>query len=562
MSRVAVWSGLVVAIWTALIPSALAQEAGKKLALLVGIDKYPSGSGFSALAFPQRDVDALAKLLLNSGYRPEHVRVLTVERGFKDDLRFLPSRRNILNEFQLMAGDRKPQDSFLVALVGHGLTRKVMAKDGAGKDVEKSVAFFGPSDADIRDTQTMISLDELYGELETCRAGAKVMIVDACRVNATQGKTPAIPFAPPAVPASVAALFSCSDGEVAWEEPDLGGGHGVFFHYVIEGLKGEADANKDDTVSLLELTEYTQDKVPDYVSHRRGERQMPVLLGRAGRVTLLDLAKAREAEVITTRTAGIKLKLIPAGEFMMGSPDDDKDAGKDEKPQHRVRITRPFYLGVTEVTQAEYAAVMGVNPSAFSSSGTSKEDVEGKSTDRLPVESIPWLDAVTFCNKLSELEGRPPFYRINGAAVLVNDWNGTGYRLPTEAEWEYACRARTTARYSFGEDQEGLGEFGWFVGNSGSRTHPVGEKRPNGFGLFDMHGNVWEWCWDWFGEAYYESSAVEDPRGPDAASSRVNRGGGWRYGPRSAGSAFRTSDEPGLRDRNLGFRLARGQSGR
>ncbi len=540
--------------------AAQAQESGKKLALLIGVDKYPSGSGFSALPFPQRDVDALAKLLLESGYRPEHVRVMTVDRGFKDDLRFLPSRRNILNEFRLMAGDRKPGDSFLVALVGHGLTRRVKVKDLAGNDVEKSVAFFGPSDADIRDTQTMISLDELYAELETCRAGAKVMLVDACRDNPTQGNTGAIPFAPPAVPASVAALFSCSDGEVAWEEADLGGGHGVFFHYVIEGLKGEADANKDGKVSLLELTEYTQDKVPDYVSHRRSRRQMPVLMGRAGRVTLLDLAKASAAaEVITTRVAGIKLNLIPAGEFMMGSPDG---ASSDEKPQHRVRVTRPFYLGVTEVTQAQYEAVMVVNPSLFSSNGGGKKEVNGLSTDRHPVEDVSWLDAVMFCNKLSELEGCSQFYRIDGEAVLVIDWKGTGYRLPTEAEWEYACRARTTTRYSFGDEDASANEFAWFDGNSGGRTHPVGEKRPNGFGLFDMHGNAWEWCWDWYGGGYYGNSPAEDPRGPDAGPSRVYRGGGWSRGPHYAQSASRYGNVPGPRHGYLGFRVARGQAAR
>jgi formylglycine-generating enzyme required for sulfatase activity len=535
-----------------------AQEAGKKLALLVGIDRYPSGSGFSSLPFPQRDVDALAKLLLDSGYRPEHVRVLTTEKGSRDDPRFLPIGQNILTEFRLLIGDRKPQDSLLIALVGHGLTRRVKARGADGREVEKSVAYFCPMNADIRDARSMISLDDLYADLEGCRAGVKVMLIDACRDNPTEGNTGAIPFAPPPVPASVAALFSCSDGEVAWEEAGLGGGHGVFFHFVIEGLRGRADVNHDRKVSLPELVDYVQDKVPDFVSHRRGRRQMPVLLGRAGKVTLIDLAVA--PEFITTRVGQIKLKRIPAGEFLMGSPDGE--GFPPEHPQHRVQITQPFYLGVYEVTQAQFEAVMGVNPSWFSPNGGGWDRVAGQSTGRHPVEGVSWFDAVTFCNKLSVLEGRKPFYEIEGNTVRVPDWNGPGYRLPTEAEWEYACRARTRTRYSFGDDQASLGEYGWFDGNSGLRTHPVGERRPNGFGLYDMHGNVWEWCWDGIDAGFYGKSPADDPRGPYRASDRVDRGGGWGSEPSLARSAYREGVAPEFWAFVLGFRLARGQSGR
>jgi formylglycine-generating enzyme len=133
----------------------------------------------------------------------------------------------------------------------------------------------------------------------------------------------------------------------------------------------------------------------------------------------------------------IKLKLIPAGTFQMGSPEGTGE--ENEHPQHVVRITRPFYLGVTEVTQAQYEAVMGNNPSCFSSTGRWKDRVAGHSTGELPVENVSWLDAVKFCNKLSELDGRKPFYEINGETVQVPDWTASGYHLPTEAEWEYAC---------------------------------------------------------------------------------------------------------------------------
>jgi len=166
------------------------------------------------------------------------------------------------------------------------------------------------------------------------------------------------------------------------------------------------------------------------------------------------------------------------------------------------------------------------------------------------VEEVSWFDAVIFCNKLSAKEGLRPFYEIDDKDVRVPDWNGPGYRLPTEAEWEYACRANasTPTRYSFGDDAAQLDEYGWFQVNS-SRTHPVGKKKPNGFGLHDMHGNVSEWCWDWYGEGYYKQSREDDPTGPAAGVglSRVLRGGGWIYGPRDCRSASRIWRPPGRR---------------
>jgi formylglycine-generating enzyme required for sulfatase activity len=186
-----------------------------------------------------------------------------------------------------------------------------------------------------------------------------------------------------------------------------------------------------------------------------------------------------------------------------------------------------------------------------------------KNGDRLPVESVSWYEAVGFCNALSQKEGLPPFYAINGQWVVeVPDWNGPGYRLPTEAEWEYACRAGTTTRYSFGDDDKALGDYAWYSANSNSQTHPVGEKKPNRFGLHDMHGNVWEWCWDWFHEDYYRNSPGVDPLGAGQAAYRVSRGGSSNYEPRHVRSAMRNRDAPELRLLNLGFRAARGQSGR
>ena len=242
-----------------------------------------------------------------------------------------------------------------------------------------------------------------------------------------------------------------------------------------------------------------------------------------------------------TNSIGMKLKLIPAGEFMMGSPESGDGGPSWVKPQHKVRITKPFYLGVCEVTQAEYEKVMGKNPSWFSKGGRGAKGVSGKDTSRHPVEQVGWDDAVEFCKKLSAKEGKT-------------------YRLPTEAEWEYTCRAGTTTLYSFGDDAASLGEYAWYRDNSDEKTHPVGEKKPNAWGLHDMHGNVWEWCQDCYGE--YSSDAVTNPTGPSQGSLRVFRGGGWGSDARSCRAAYRRRLEPQVRDDGLGFRVAADPSGR
>ena len=247
-----------------------------------------------------------------------------------------------------------------------------------------------------------------------------------------------------------------------------------------------------------------------------------------------------------TNSLGMKLTLIRTGEFMMGSSkEEDMDASDNETPRHRVRITRPFYLGVTEVTQGQYRAVTGQNPSAFNAS------------DDLPVEQVTWNDAIAFCNALSGAEGLPRFYEVAGSNVVVSDWKRPGYRLPTEAEWEYACRANNPARYSFGDDSEHLGDYAWFDGNSGGMTHPVGQKRPNGFGLHDMHGNVGEWCWDGYDEeGLHSPTPADDPTGVFGAPGRVIRGGSWFFYPRIARSAKRSRIILGRLGRDLGFRVA------
>ncbi len=224
---------------------------------------------------------------------------------------------------------------------------------------------------------------------------------------------------------------------------------------------------------------------------------------------------------------------IPAGSFLMG---DDNDP-----PVHRVHLTRPFLLAPVPVTQALYRAVMDKNPSRF----------EG---DDRPVERVSWLDVIDFCNRLSEKMGLQPVYEIDGDEV---NWNrqSNGFRLPTEAEWEYACRAGTTTVFAHGDLESGLDKMAWYSDNTGLGTQPVGLKDPNAWGLHDMHGNVWEWVWDRPGG--YPPGPVNDPAGPDRGSDRVRRGGSWYYFARFCRSAIRYFVDPGYRRYLLGVRLSR-----
>jgi formylglycine-generating enzyme required for sulfatase activity len=176
------------------------------------------------------------------------------------------------------------------------------------------------------------------------------------------------------------------------------------------------------------------------------------------------------------------------------------------------------------------------------------------------VESVSWFDALAFCNELSREEGLTPFYLIDGQQVEVPDRDGTGYRLPTEVEWEYACRAGSATRFCFGDDAAALGAFAWYGGNSDKHAHPVGQKRPNAWGLYDMHGNVAEWCWDGYEAHYYRKLPGAVPFDPSQAADRLIRGGSWGRDPRGCRSTYRGPAAPSLRDLAGGFRVAQGPS--
>jgi formylglycine-generating enzyme required for sulfatase activity len=272
-----------------------------------------------------------------------------------------------------------------------------------------------------------------------------------------------------------------------------------------------------------------------------------------------------------TNSIGMKLVLIPAGEFMMGGGESAEELVKafaaykrkaeffiDEYPRHRVRISKPFYLGKYEVTVGQFRRFVndtgykteaetdgtggwGYNPQTGQCEGRKPEfnwlNPGFEQSDNHPVLNVTWNDAMAFCRWLSAKEGKT-------------------YRLPTEAQWEYACRAGSTTRYCYGDDEAGLGEYAWYGANWGGKTHPVGEKKANAWGLYDMHGNVWEWCADWYDNSYYAKSPTDDPTGPVTGSYRVHRGGGWFVVAGFCRSADRYILSPGYGAYGLGVRVS------
>ena len=523
----------------------------RKVAIVVGVGKYPRASGIGSLTFPPNDADALEAVLTAQGY--------SVSKLVDGEATREAIRKTLRDAAEIMEG----RDGTLIFhFSGHG-----WAPDGK----TNTLATY---DAGIENlTGSGLRVDEVVALMEATKAQRRVVWIDACRDEpgkSVSGRA----FAQYGRAEGTRILYSTKAGRKSYENAALG--KGVFTHFLVEALQGAA-RGEDGAVTFRDVTDYVVTKVSDW-GFQRGELQVPYEAGEAsgdfllGRVAvsvspvpppsevvkvdpkpetseLADWLTAKDSDALSLRLFlgkhpngrfaeqarlrlttmelaatlpgegpnqpkinpkdGLPYVYIPAGTFRMGcSPGDNECDKSDEIPAKQVTLTKGFWLGQTEVTQVAYEKVIGANPSNF------------KGATR-PVETVDWNQASQYCQTI-------------------------GGRLPTEAEWEWAARGGTTSAH-YGD----VAQIGWYGENSDNQTHPVGEKSANAYGLKDMLGNVREWTGDWYQKAI---PGGQDPTGPSSGTYRVLRGGSWIYNSSYLRASYRDSNLPSSRYYLIGFR--------
>lgn len=535
--------------------------AGKKVAFLVGVNKYKK-PGFSSLSYAERDVDQMSKELESLGFE---VSKLTGKDATKT---------NLDTTIKKLVAPLSADDLILVMLAGHGQQKA------------KGDAFFCPYDAIISDDSTLFSLSKLLNETLAPNVGRKLLLIDACRNDPDpgRGRSAGIQGRRISLPEETVVMFSCRAGQQSFENDKLK--QGIFTHCVLDALRGKAARNGKISWSSLQLhvmEKMASTEIKKYLP--TGRKQTPIPAGGVPFTILGDMAsrsfprppvilegptflkvpftkaqldaKLKEwtykstTKKDFTNSIGMKFNLIPPGEFQMGSKNSEKELAekyeinspdffKQEFPRHTVQISKPYYICTTEVTQKQWKNIMGTEPWKLAKPFKIEEH------DNVPAVNMTWNDAQTFIRKLSEQD------KVN-------------YRLPTEAEWEFACRAGSDKTFFFGNDDKLAKSYAWFIPKNFDRNsiirspRLVAQKLPNHFGLFDIVGNAKEMCADWYSSDYYKTSPILDPKGPTTGETRVVRGGGWSsIGPRHFRSSNRFSVSP-TRGRammaDIGFRL-------
>ena len=562
--------------WLACPTWLLAQVPGKKYAIVIGVERYDLNF-FNTLRYAEDDAIELGQALEDLGFV-----VVTMTDKAELPAHNPNSADKIIKLLETSCGRVRPEDTLLVFMAGHGalLRNQPLLADGSHE------SYFCPEDADLNKLDSLVPMSRVMDIVNSSAAERKLLIVDACRNEAESdlfrsksADLGTVGLTPRTVPKGMLALFSCAENEKSVEHPELQ--HGVFTYHIIKYLRGDGEGMvyPRDQVSLVELAHYATRETKDYVYKKLNRDQSPVLKSPTG---VVDWPLGRVQRSLIENDLGMKLQRIPVGEFMMGNEDSvdqlmklfpyaEKAWLEDAANQHRVKITKPFYVGQFEVTVGQFRTFVedadykteaesdGQGGYGLDASGHYKQDRKYTwrnpgftQTEDHPVVNVSWNDAVKFCQWLSRKEGKT-------------------YRLPTEAEWEYACRAGTTTRYWFGSDPEALttvdnvtdatayAKYNRLKLAVKSRdgfvtTAPVGSFRENPWRLHDMHGNVAEWCQDWYGD--YPVGPVSDPGGPSSGSFRVRRGGSWYGLAPYCRSAVRSRLSPNFRDSLLGFRIA------
>jgi len=506
-----------------LAPVATTTEGEQRWAMIVGIDEYAK---LPRMRYARQDAQAMAESLVKEAGFPKDTVVLMTDAEGGGSPR-LPTRGNLLARINRLAETAGKKDLLLVFFSGHGVKL-----DGRG--------YLVPLDGNDKDESSLVPLACVKPTLETSPAQQRLLVLDACHSGAkdTIGAGPSLDTL---AGAAFITLASCDSRQVSYG--DEKSQRGVLTSALIDGLRGQADieaeGNKDGVVTAVELFEYTALRVKQW-GMQNGKTQAPkstgVLRGRVelasymqGEQIILPVTVVRpptqeekpalaiapfdertakkyqeawarylKCDAISSNSIGMKLVLIPPGEFVMGSPEEETGR-KPHQTQHKVKLTKPFMMGVCEVTQAQWKAVMTDNPSRFM-------------RDELPVEMVLWDNEARFYNILNEKEKKK-------------------YRLPIEAEGEYACRSGTTSAFYMGNaiDAKDVNLVSSFVEGTRGREHEntvtFGSYQQNAWLRFDMHGNAVEWCADWYGD--YATNEMDDPQGPLDGKMRVIRGGGW-----------------------------------
>ena len=510
-----------------LIPFVVA--ADDKYALLVGVTKYEhSRMNASPLKYPETDAKAVAEVLQASGYK---VDILLGKQATQEGIRKALEKAGL---------EGSSDGAVVLGFFGHGVqydktafycpydTKPRVVKDSQNREIRDKQGKLKLEP----DPKHLVSMRKILDALTTCGAKNRILLADCCREDPTRarGRTAfGSSLSVNDLPSGTVAMFACSKDEQAFEHDDWK--HGAFTYALLEHFRALSATGK---VTSGKLSDEVFDTVQKIVKDKTdGQFKQTVYSLSSGRVNfLLKTALKKRLK----NSIGMEFALIPRGTFLMGSPEDE-EGRKDDETQHRVTLTKDYYLGIHEVTQGQWRAVMGTEP--WLEDGKPKTWVK-KGRD-YPATYVSWEDAVEFCKKLSTKDGG-------------------NYRLPTEAEWERACRGDTQTRFSFGDSTSDLADYAWYDKNAydvdEKYAHRVGQKKANVFGVYDMHGNVYEWCSDKYGT--FSDNSVVDPTGPTQGSRHVNRGGSWYHFPSLCRSAYRfrtiSPDNPSY---TLGFRVVR-----